>query len=390
MPWGADNQMPYDIIDKVEADETMSTCMKFAVETFYSGGLEYQASENTAPDIVESAEEFCEDNNLPGYFMGVATDMKYFGFAVTVLILSKDRRRIVSIDRKEACYCRFTEAEGHAGIRHVCYYNWRDGAPYDESAIEVIPLLDESHPLRDLRERVESLSGGHKFAVVTRVPTVDSTYYPIPWYGSIFRSKWYDIKQLIAIAKESKLRNTAPIKYQIEISDRYWQDKFKELGLTDHAKRRKFVNEEKERIIDFLTGAENSGKAIFSSYKTTPDGREIHDVVIKKVDTATQGGDWATDIQEAINMVCFTMGVHSNLVGSVPGKGQSNNSGSDKRELYTIAQATQKPYRDLLFAVHRMIIRYNGWRGIKPVCPLLQLTTLDEHRDIKVGYTSNQ
>lgn len=42
-----------------------------------------------------------------------------------------------------------------------------------------------------------------------------------------------------------------------------------------------------------------------------------------------------------MNMMCFTMRVHSNLVGSVPGKSQTNNSGSDKRELYTIAQALQ-------------------------------------------------
>ena len=27
--------------------------------------------------------------------------------------------------------------------------------------------------------------------------------------------KWYNIKQLIGLAKESKLRNSAPIKYQI-------------------------------------------------------------------------------------------------------------------------------------------------------------------------------
>ena len=383
MPWGADNQLPYDIIDKVEADETMSTCMKFSVETFYSGGLQYQPSENTPAAISEAAEDFYEENNIPSYFMGVATDLKYFGFAVSVIILSKDLSRIVSVDRKEACYCRFTEADSQNVIRHVCYYNWRDGAPGDMSAIETIPLLDETHPLRDLRERLSHPGCGCKFAVVTRIPTVDSTYYPIPWYGSIFRSRWYDIKQLIAVAKEAKLRNSAPIKYQIEISDRYWLNLFREQGITNPIRQREYMNAEKDRIIEFLTGAENSGKAIFTTCKTTPDGREIHDVVIKKVDTAVQGGDWATDICEAINMICFTMGVHSNLVGSVPGKSQSNNSGSDKRELYTIAQATQKPYRDLLFAVHRLIIRFNGWRGIRPVCPLLQLTTLDEHQDIR-------
>ena len=43
-------------------------------------------------------------------------------------------------------------------------------------------------------------------------------------------------------------------------------------------------------------------------------------------------------------MICFTMRVHSNLVGSVPGKALSYNSGFDKRERYTVAQALQKLY----------------------------------------------
>lgn len=106
-------------------------------------------------------------------------------------------------------------------------------------------------------------------------------------------------------------------------------------------------------------------------------------MVINKIETDKEGGDWATDIVEAINMMCFTMRVHSNLVGSVPGKSQTNNSGSDKRELYTIAQALQKPYHDLLFFVYRLIIRFNKWTAVKPDCPFIQLTTLDENKDAK-------
>ena len=83
-------------------------------------------------------------------------------------------------------------------------------------------------------------------------------------------------------------------------------------------------------------------------------------------------------------MFCFTMRVHSNLVGSVPGKSQTNNSGSDKRELYTIAQALQKPYHDLLFTVHQIIIRFNGWQGCKVDVPFIQLTLLSEHEDAKL------
>ena len=155
------------------------------------------------------------------------------------------------------------------------------------------------------------------------------------------------------------------------------------VDITDRRKQQERIVREKQQILDFLTGAENRGKAWFSTFYVTPDGKEQHDVVINKIDDSKEGGDWETDIQEAINMICFTMRVHSNLVGSVPGKAQSNNSGSDKRELYTIAQALQKPYHDLLFTVHRIIIRFNGWQGVHPEIPFIQLTTLDEHTDAK-------
>ena len=153
------------------------------------------------------------------------------------------------------------------------------------------------------------------------------------------------------------------------------------VDLTDRRKQQERIVREKQQILDFLTGAENRGKAWFSTFYVTPDGKEQHDVVINKIDDSKKGSDWETDIQEAINMICFTMRVHSNLVGSVPGKAQSNNSGSDKRELYTIAQALQKPYHDLLFTVHRIIIRFNGWKGVKPLVPFIQLTTLDQNSD---------
>ena len=145
--------------------------------------------------------------------------------------------------------------------------------------------------------------------------------------------------------------------------------------------------EEKRKIIDFLTGAENSGKALFSTFYVSPTGEVQHEVVINKIDSDKEGGDWSTDIQEAVNMFCFTMRVHSNLVGSVPGKSQTNNSGSDKRELYTIAQALQKPYHDLLFTVHLIIMKFNNWVGAFPDCPFIQLTTLDENKDAKMVST---
>lgn len=388
VPWGADNMMPYNVLSLIERDETLSTCQMFNAEVCYGSGLVYN-TESCSAETQLMVEDFLLDNDLPSYFLGVCQDFKHFGWCVTVIILDNAGERIVDIHRKEACYCRFSPQNTKGQIEHILYANWNKPiASIDD--VEVIPLLNMSHPWRDLSERMGRVSGkgkrssNRKFAIVSRVPTPDSTYYPIPYYASLFRGKWYNIKQLIGLAKEAKLKNSAPIKYHIEVSNRYWENIFKREHITDKRKMQQRVVSEKQKIIDFLTGAENSGKALFSSFYISPNGEEQHEVVINKIEDGKEGGDWSTDIQEAVNMFCFTMRVHSNLVGSVPGKSQSNNSGSDKRELYTIAQALQKPYHDILFNVHRIIMKYNGWDGAFPECPFIQLTTLDENKDARL------
>ena len=389
IPWGGDNEMPYKLLNLIEGDETLATCQQFNAEVCYGSGLRYNVDDCTK-QVRQQVEDFMLDNAMAQYWLGVCHDFKHFAFCVTVIILNADGSKVVRLMRKEACYCRLTPAEKDGTIRHVLYANWRQTVAKREE-IEVIDLLDVNSPWRDLAVRLGRIAGddgkrkvrtkSRKFAVLTRVPTPDSTYYPIPYYAALFKGKWYNIKQLIGMAKEAKRKKIAPIKYQIEISNKYWESIFKSEGITDRREQQKRIVKEKQQILDFLTGVENAGKVWFSTFYVAPTGEVQHEVVINKIDNDKEGGDWSTDIQEAVNMFCFTMRVHSNLVGSVPGKSQTNNSGSDKRELYTIAHSLQKPYHDLLFTVHRMIIRFNGWKGAYPECPFVQLSLLSDHVD---------
>ena len=344
MPWGANNELPYKILELIDSDETLSTCQMFNAEVCYGSGLVYDTSEASS-SVKKAVDNYMMDNDMASYFLGVCQDIKHFAFCVSVIILSNDGSQIARILRKEACYCRFAPADKEGNIPYILYANWRKSIS-NKNEVEKIELLDMHFPWADLQDRMQADKGKkssskRKFAIVTRVPTPDSTYYPIPYYGALFKGNWYNIKKLIGMAKEAKLKNSAPIKYHIEIANRYWDGIFKAEAITDRKKQMDRVVEEKEKIINFLTGMENSGKALFSTFYVSPDGKEQHDVVINKVETDKEGGDWSTDIIEAVNMMCFTLRVHSNLVGSVPGKSQTNNSGSDKRELYTIAQALQ-------------------------------------------------
>ena len=48
MPWGATNQMPFDIIDLIESDETLATCQMFNAEVCYDSGLVYDCAQASA------------------------------------------------------------------------------------------------------------------------------------------------------------------------------------------------------------------------------------------------------------------------------------------------------------------------------------------------------
>ena len=119
MPWGADDQMPYDIINLIESDETLSTCQMFNAEVCYGSGLVYQTDEWCKRKVVNEVEEFFLDNDMASYFLGVCQDFKHFGFAVSVIILNEQGNKVVRVLRKEACYVRFAPANKEGVIPQV-------------------------------------------------------------------------------------------------------------------------------------------------------------------------------------------------------------------------------------------------------------------------------
>ena len=195
IPWGADNLMPYNIISKIEDDETLATCQQFNAEVCYGAGLRYNADQCTQA-VKDDIDEFFMNNDLATYFLGVCQDLKYFAFAVTVIIFNKDGSKVVRLVRKEACNCRFAPADKRGSVPAVLFADWRNYNLPD--TVERIPLLNTVSPWVDLQDRLKQRTKDRKFAILTRIPTPDYCYYPIPYYAALFKGKWYDIKRLIA------------------------------------------------------------------------------------------------------------------------------------------------------------------------------------------------
>lgn len=392
IPFGSDNQLPFEIIRLIGSDEIMSQNKYFNVLTCYGNGLRYNdpktGSETTDPEI----KRWFMRNSLNEFFLEQSTDMKYFFFAVAVIILSRDGKQIVQVRHKEACYCRFEKADKRGRINHVFYANWRSQRSLGQQDVEVLQLLDEKDPLGHLEVLMGRAPGAdgmikertnkRKFAILMRFPTPGLQYYPIPYYTSIFRGDWFDIKKLIGVGKKAKLKNHASVKYQVEVHKDYWYNICDEEHITDPLKMAERIKKEKENIKNFVAGIENSGKVWITGYYIDPNGKENRMVRVNMIDSTKEGGDWSEDIQEAANMTCYGDNIHPNLVGATPGKSQSNNSGSDKRELFTLKQSLEKSWHDIMNKVHEVIIYYNKWEDrATPDVPLIMLTTLDKHTD---------
>lgn len=393
IPFGPDNQMPYSLMNAIGRDEILAQNQYFNVLTCYGSGLKYIDCATKEPTRDPEIRRFYNRNFLPSLWIEQITDFKWFYYTVAVIILSRDASKIVQLRHKEACYCRFEEADDNGRINHIFYADFRDANPAKDD-IEVIPLLDFIDPLGDLMVRMGKEPGKdgvcrertneRKFAIVSRFPTPGLQYYPVPYYTSIFKGHWYDIKQLIGVGKKAKLKNSASVKYIVEVHKDYWSTICANEGITDFKEKADRIKNEKQNIVNFVSGIENSGKVWISGYYINPDGREISMVKVNLIDKGKEGGDWAEDIAESNNVMCYAFNIHPNLVGATPGKSQTNNSGSDKRELFTLKQSLEVAPHDLLCNVHNVVIEYNGWSDkVYPDVPLIMLTTLDKKNDAK-------
>ena len=318
--------------------------------------------------------------------------MKYYFFSVLVITLSRDGSKIVQLRHQDACHCRFTKRNKKGNFEHVLVGNWRNGIP---KTMKVYPMLDEVDPLGDLLVRLgrepdpdtgktSAGTADRSFAIRCCVPTVGHQIYPMCYYYSIFLDDWYDIYRLIGTGKKFMIKNTAAPRIQVEIHKNYWNNVCNEEGITDPEKRKERIKKERDNITNFCTKPENAGKAWITSYDTVIDGKEIRMVRIYTLgaDKKKEGGDWSEDMGEASNSLCFAMGVHPNMVGATPGKSQMNNSGSDKRELFNLKQAIEKPWHDVMSVPYHVMMHFNGWDEKFDInVPMIEMTTMDKNKE---------
>ena len=402
VPWGVDNLRPQKILKLVRKDEVMNQNQLFNTLCCYAGGVKVLDEKTGLPIKCDSSAvwNFFRRNRLAPFFLEQVSDIQYFFFSVAVIILNKKGDRIVQLLHKEAGFCRFETANPDTGrVEHVFYANWAEH-PRDES-VEAIPLLNIVDPLGDLEQRMGITTNDEgeyktttdrKFAILTRVPTGGNKYYPSVPFWAVFRSGWYDIKQMIPTGKKANFKNGLAVRWMVEINGEYRKKIFEEEKISDPVKQSERWKKEKANIRDFMMGVENEGKVWVTGFYVDPTGKEQSMVRISQVGGDRKGGEWISDSEEASNMICYAQGIHPSLIGATPGKTKGSFSGSDKRELFTMKQSLNLPIHDQLRELFFVIQEFNRhtdarWGEVVFDIPLIMLSTLDKGSDaVKTNY----
>ncbi len=399
IPRGSDNNMMYDIMDKIGKNVTIGSNIEFKTKVVYGDGVmvyrKYRdketnkiIKEEVLPEEAPEIFEFIENNNLSLIRMEIANDLAIFYDSYVEYIFDKnDPPKLIQVKSKEATCSRISKIDKKSGKSEWHGYSaeWHKGTPDDVIAT---PLLDRQTPLRDLKVRMGLLpnadgkieiSKDRRFIHNIRISTPGRFYYSRPYWWSVFASEWYDFATAIPVFKKALIKNQMSLRYIVYIQDSFWEKLFKNEGITNDEektkRKEKFLND----MNDFLSGEENAGKGFISHFRyDRVKGFEEKDIIINTLDSFFKGGEYIEDSEEVSNTICYGMNVHPSIIGSAPGKGKSIN-GTEARELFNMEQALMKIYQVLTIEPLYFAKAINKWpKDIYFSVTNCQLTTLDK------------
>lgn len=398
VPWGDDNNMPANIIEKIEKNEVVSANLEFNVLMAYGTGIKpmrrildkgkLQGYEEVFDN--EEVLNFFEDNDIAGYFLEQLTDLKIFYNVFPEIILSNDKKKIVMLRSKEASFSRWGQIEKGAGRITKHYYSSKWGDNPNKENITVSEVLDRFNPYESLNEYITKGIKEPRFIVPVNFPSAGRTYYQRASWWSIFQSGWYDFSVMIPEAKKALMKHRFAVKYIIYLSPKYFDSIFKQEGIdknnTEAVAAR--VDQEHQMFSDFLTGSDKAGKGIVSLKEmihSTQGAKEEKYIEVVSIDVAKEGGEFIEDSAEVNSIISYAMGIDLDM----PGKKTGGMSGTDKRERFMIKQALMKPFRDRIMRPLTLIKRFNKWPSdIVIAVPDIEFTTLDKNKSGKQETTT--
>ena len=405
-PWGVDNDLPQQVMAKIDAAEIVGTNANFNWKVAYGQGPKLvevirDPETNRVKDYKEVLEGEAYDwymrNNVPLVLMEILTDLSYFGNAFPLLIAGDkqakgERKGIKGIVHREAMFSRWGIDKRKLINRHLYCAKWDENPTAEE--IQESYVVDEYNAVEDINRRL-LIGKDTRLCFPIYITSPGRPYYSYPNWWSIFRSGWYDQLTSIPSLKKAILKHNLGVRHIIYIADEYFKEKEELLKIekNDHKSRKELYEEVVKQLSEQVTGEENAGKAIVSKMKLMPNGNGASFEKMMVVDTIKNdisGGEYLTDYETGANIISYAMDVHPSLIGATPGKNSNSLSGSNQREIFTIKQSMMKSTAYLALQWWPVVRTINGWdRNLEIVIQDSLFTTLDQSKSGEIKTANN-
>ncbi len=400
-PWGIQNLLPQNVMDKIERVEIIGTNSDFNASVCYGNGPKLARLKRDEDgkirdwtDVTDGKEyDWYLENNVPQLVLEILTDLSYFHNSFPLFVFDKKFTCIKRILHREAMFSRWGLDKNNQ-IKWLLYSAKWDKSPGSipsKDDIEKSYVIDEFSAVKDIQTQLAA-KAYKRVCMALYLPSPGRPYYSYPNWYSIFRSGWYDQISNIPALKSAILEHNLGIRHIIYVADKYFQYREAQEGIAqdDIERRKDFKKKVVKELNDWACGAENQGKSMTVLKEMTGNGNtEEKYITVETIQNTIKEGEFLTDYETAANIISYAMGVHPSLIGAVPGKNSNSLSGSNIREIYLMKQAQMRPYIDLALRPFSIVKQINGWdKDIAVVLPEYIFTTLDQNKSGKQESTN--
>lgn len=372
--WGKNNDFPQQLMRKIRLNGAALSGLRVSRKAHYGSGFilaQEEHDDKGKRKILQKCfhefpaiNQFWKRNQMKRFWRETITDLEYLSIAFPEYVLSNDFKTITRIKRQKSADCRFELVDEDSGyIKNVhISTRWADGVSLDSKHVIKVPLIDSYW----CADEVKAYCKAHKIYNFIRpifYPLVDENYYPKSEWHSVVNSGWLDIANSIPKFKKAFLERQLNIKFLIEVSEEYFERKYRDDWDNFTAERRKEIQDQfVEELDSALRDPEKAGSSIMSVVYKDDDGKQLPGLKVTTVDNKLQDGAYLDDTSAGNQEILTAIGVDPSLIGAgIPGGKLGAGSGSDKREAWFILSALMKTNRETTLEPFEFIQEYNGW-----------------------------
>jgi hypothetical protein len=365
--WGEDNDLPVKILKELGRNEILFRANEFNKTLHLGSGVRYYIEKvvngQLQVEMLQDPEidDWMEENEAQILYKALVEDYENLGNIYPEVCLTKDRKRIARIFRKDAAWIR-CERQGKSGEVEKVLINsdWTENFKTADT-IE-ISVLDSRQPLYDLQNR----NSGLNFIYRLRPIASNRFYYDQANAEVLMTSGTLAMQWDVKTSMRSLFKNQTTILWQIEVDEQYmisrygranWE-KWKAQKPTEIKLKYDEVHKE---VNDYLAGPDNAGKTLLTGCYHDQRGQKISGIIINSLDNKIKSGSWVPDLQQFATDIYAGMGVDASAAGGFYNMNNKMNSGSEKKSAFFNTQATLYSERLITLSPFYFAARYNGW-----------------------------